>query len=685
MMLTLSNLFDRPPNYFTNLTMLKLTGECINTRLKVVGGRGGHAVIHLMSGLAHSCPVLETIDFSEVTSLCPESLIYLCYQDTFSVLHKYMYLPPYTQDEDTGQIYQDLDAPEAAIKHGGSYCPWCIDLGLKGNLRKGCAHDVNSQTFVIDDRLYDYIEENVDDPGKMLVHCVKVSQLIRAFTDLIHELQREPIKPQETSDQDSDDESNSSPADSGFKLPRNIKYQRKYVCEVETKSPLCYTMKQLRLPCDNTDSKSWILPLLLTAMPNLTSLGEPNIYEGLKLMYDLKDIKTPKEPFKLEEAIIKLDEASVVRIMAKQFMRLLSLTTLYTKWNRFIETLAPEGSSYHEPCLEHWVMTCLKHDTIDNSKLYETWKHQIRTMVDSFPCLKMVKLTIKTGVLRPDLVDIWQPLTCLKNLQELWVHSSSRIDIVSVLSVIGSQLLDVNLMFSNQKVPNGESLDLSSIGLINVVPHFCPGVRKVFFGHWQSSNGSIPHSLCDEDAYFDAKLEGYQDLLHFEAAGNILQAAFLFIWERAAFLESIRISGEIVNPASDEDESDTTTHEAVFSQRCIESYFRMSSMACLKKFDVPVNFANLAAANKFLELLPSTMEYIAMLTITMDMNDVISEEAVEDAISTVFTRMVNFKLSCKRREVEQNCQIKWKWKPEGLLTILLSQQLMTSMAEFVQP
>ena len=52
--------------------------------LKVVGGRGGHAVIHLMSGLAHSCPVLETIDFSEVTSLCPESLIYLCYQDTFS-------------------------------------------------------------------------------------------------------------------------------------------------------------------------------------------------------------------------------------------------------------------------------------------------------------------------------------------------------------------------------------------------------------------------------------------------------------------------------------------------------------------------------------------------------------------------------------------------------------------------
>ena len=48
-----------------------------------------------------------------------------------------MYLPPYTQDEDTGQIYQDLDAPEAAVKHGGSYCPWCIDLGIKGGLIQG--------------------------------------------------------------------------------------------------------------------------------------------------------------------------------------------------------------------------------------------------------------------------------------------------------------------------------------------------------------------------------------------------------------------------------------------------------------------------------------------------------------------------------------------------------------------
>ena len=186
MMLTLSNLFDRTPNYFTNLTVLKLSGECINTRLKVVGARGGHAVIHLMSGLAHSCPVLEILDFSDVTSLCPESLIYLCYQDTFSVLHKYMYLPPFCQDEE-GHVFQDLDdlsnEPSKHFeKNDSKYCPWCYDSGIGGRLRRGCANDVNSQIYVIDDRLFDYIEETLEDPSSLLVHCVKVSQLIKAFT-----------------------------------------------------------------------------------------------------------------------------------------------------------------------------------------------------------------------------------------------------------------------------------------------------------------------------------------------------------------------------------------------------------------------------------------------------------------------------------------------------------------------
>ena len=187
---------------------------------------------------------------------------------------------------------------------------------------------------------------------------------------------------------------------------------------------------------------------------------------------------------------------------------------MYTKWNKFVETLAPEGELVQEPCLEHWVKTSLKNDLFDNSLLYDNWKGQIKTLIEAFPALKMLKLTIKPGILAEDSVDIWQPLTLLKNLNELWIHSSSRIDIVSVLKVIGTQLAEVNLMFSNQKVPDTESLDLSSIGLINVVPYFCPNAKKVFFGHWQSSNGSIPHSLCDEDTYFDGQVNKLASLFY---------------------------------------------------------------------------------------------------------------------------------------------------------------------------
>ena len=59
-----------------------------------------------------------------------------------------MYLPPYTQDEETGHIFQDLDAPEAAIKHGGSYCPWCIDLGLKGQSKEFVSKYSSSKKFI---------------------------------------------------------------------------------------------------------------------------------------------------------------------------------------------------------------------------------------------------------------------------------------------------------------------------------------------------------------------------------------------------------------------------------------------------------------------------------------------------------------------------------------------------------
>ena len=53
MMLTLSKLFWRPKNYFSNLHTVRLTGECCNSRLNVISDRGGPAVIQIMAGIAY--------------------------------------------------------------------------------------------------------------------------------------------------------------------------------------------------------------------------------------------------------------------------------------------------------------------------------------------------------------------------------------------------------------------------------------------------------------------------------------------------------------------------------------------------------------------------------------------------------------------------------------------------------
>ena len=50
-----------------------------------------------------------------------------------------------------------------------------------------------------------------------------------------------------------------------------------------------------------------------------------------------------------------------------------------------------------------------------------------------------------------------------------------------------------------------------------------------------------------------------------------------------------------------------------------------------------------------------------------------------------FTLLGFGSLSCKKREVELQCQIKWAWKHEGILNILLQQSVMASVTEFIHP
>ena len=176
--------------------------------------------------------------------------------------------------------------------------------------------------------------------------------------------------------------------------------------------------------------------------------------------------------------------------------------------------------------------------------------------------------------------------------------------------------------------------------------------------------------------------DDYRQLTEFEVAGQIDLMAFMYLWQRANNLETLRISGNIVVCSA---EDSTLFNEQTFSLDRIRSFFHDNPMKNLKRFDVPITLQSIEAASKLLSLLPSTMEYIGMLTIMVSIADSTAGVPIGDAISTVLREMVDFKLSCKKREVELQCQIKWAWKHEGILNILLQQSVMASVTEFIHP
>lgn len=138
----------------------------------------------------------------------------------------------------------------------------------------------------------------------------------------------------------------------------------------------------------------------------------------------------------------------------------------------------------------------------------------------------------------------------------------------------------------------------------------------------------------------------YKDLTHFEAAGNITHSAFFYLWERADKLELLRISGKIVLVST----TNESSNELIMSKDRVESYFNCNPMTFLKTFDVPVTFASIEAATRFLELIPMTVSYVAMLTIVVTIADSTLGVAIGDAVAAVLRQMVEFKLACKKRE-----------------------------------
>ena len=237
-------------------------------------------------------------------------------------------------------------------------------------------------------------------------------------------------------------------------------------------------------------------------------------------------------------------------------------------------------------------------------------------------------------------------------------------------------------------------------------------------------------------AYPDESYACYRYLQEFEANGNITISAFEFLWFRALMLKELKVKGSIVvdsglniMPTSSQSNQDNTSNsvaaadaadhvgpadnlhalganqgplgnvesggssrcrysEIIFTPDRVFRIFSMNPMVALTRIDVPMTFASIDAATKWLDMMPASVRYMAHLTVKVSIPSETAgggTESIGDLVATCLRQMVEFKLNCRKREVENDARVGWSWRREGILTILLQQQIMTSVSELIDP
>ncbi len=610
-----------------------------------------------------------------MSSLAPECLAYLFYQDAFSLLHKYAYLPRYSLDGAGNVTYGSSSGGEIAMHNSSVYCPWCDDLAAPNQVREGCEFYVGRTLRVLDDRLYDFVERmrgldfeaalpaGEEPPGYLarhyLVFCVKVSHLLSALSDPVLELQRELADRLSFPDQGS-----------------RCKYAAKPLPGDGARAPLCETLRHLLLPMDVVDSKTWIIPLMLTAAPQIKSLGDCLAYEGLKLATDLRLQSHLPSPTSLEEVTLNFDHFTSSKVKEKVVRCMKSLLSEHAHWSIFSGQTAAFGTF----SLKSWVENELDEvvDVSDVDTIKARWQKQVEEVTRLCPRLRSVKMSIQERVLcGADKEAIWGSFAKLESLSELQVHSSCWLDVLGLLEVVGTKVKKLSLMLIAPKTSRDD--DISARAFVNTVPWLCPNLEDVRLGYQQHE---APHSLCTDPCY--DLTSRYSSLVRFEANGNISLEALQFLWEGARSLETLTITGNVVS-VSEETGAGTpalaSSTEVVLTKERVQHLFSLNRMRRLRELDVNMTLSSIAAAQELLESLPADIESVATLNVKVCIPESLEGENFGDLVSSVLARMASFKSECQLHRGK----IIWNWRREGILTILLQQQMLLSFSDLIDP
>ena len=676
---------------FENLTHLLLNNECLSTRSASWRRTNDDALSdRLMFGIGQSCPHLKALDLSQVSQLAPECLLYLIYNDAYRYLHKYMYLPadyPPFYALDTG-----LYGTEAPHDPRQRPCPWCY---IGGDKKTPFVQDLRPDIYVLDDRLYEFVERHPEaqlDAGAFLKHCVKASQLLLAFEDSVYTLRNKQL---DVSRWFSDMK----------EAPALVKRQ---MDERQTQTRLCRSMEELRLPMDVHDAKSWFVPLFLHAMPNLVTLGQAEIYDGLDMMKNVRafDDFTPRN-CKLKELQVDLNDGSFSRIHETVKANMRSMEIANTLWGQkfsgpyYYRSFGNANIVENQFSLKAWI----KKDVLQGQNVgplfnepedvKTKWTGQLKELTAFCPLLTALTITVQSGVLDDDGLSaagasVWEPLrTGLPLLEALSVHGSWT-DAADLLSCVGRNLKSVQVDVTTALIPKFSNNAVQELrqGYVDWIGHYCPHLVSLAVGYQKPGQAySLKYALEVSDAFPDPNFATFRRLEEFVVLGNVTCNAYKHVFERAHAVKNITVLGKVV---AETDADSPAFSEMTFTKERLLHSFSDNPLPALENYEVDMVLNSIETARYFLEILPTSAKRVSHLRVKVFVQmDAAGEDGpqIGDLIAQTFRQMVEFKLSVKKRELQSplGSKIEWSWEREGILTVLLQQNMLQNISELLEP
>ena len=671
--LTLCDVFSFGLDSFEKLTEIQFGPE-LSTRSTNIHDRYGQPVsVKLFANIGLSCPNLKMLDVSNAVSLPTECFIHLFFHDAYLTLHKYAYLPPWEVDSYNSIVLKKDVEPSSIKKHSFDvYCPYCFDPWACNGVRAGCEFDP-IPIPVIDDRLYDIIEEKYSkgeegteetDAAKYLCHVVKASHLVRAVKEPLYEIVR-PAGP--TPFEDGFDEEKYKERrvkDGGWEYfwyeldpEEPIRYKEFPGSLLFKMNKLCQHLKVLKL--GHLGPRYEIVPFLLTALPQIKSLGAINVLNGLKMVRDIPELNTIQETG-LEE--ITIDIVNRESGHNKLTAALWAHTNIKPDVEKFFESLDSPISPYD-----------MKRKKLsDDINLITRFCPRLRSIslflfLEEFP-----------GLLGPAETWIWEALEALEQLENLTLVCHEWDEVCGLFQVIGEKLGRLCLSLDGRGRVFDNSLAQARVPSLDTLLSSCPQLHTLKIDLRMATLTLSPGPTENIDLTRLRKLS---------VGLYLTKTAFEWLWANAPNMEELLVPSITVSETFDLFSG--TGYQVYYNKNMLAQLFASNPMKNIRKFNVHICLVNIESAFYLVESLRKNAfpEEIGKMNIKVQLpqNHYNSQEELLNDVASLMQQMRRFKIDSELKsdpDTETNVtKIKWNWEKVGLFQSFAEIEQLNAMVE----